>query len=131
MQPCKAFKGNPLNYRDDVDLVVFMESIEDLYSCFEFHPAPENIIRLVFEYMNEHSRKSETLFEKPNVIRETSRIMIQEARKIAKEFSNIEFWVTHVDEMFIWLVNNPQDYNVLVASNMFGDIISDLSTQLV
>jgi isocitrate/isopropylmalate dehydrogenase len=69
--------------------------------------------------------------EKPNVIRETSGMMVREARDIAKEYSGIELWETNVDAMAMWLVKNPQDYSVLVSSNMFGDIISDLCAQLV
>jgi 3-isopropylmalate dehydrogenase len=57
--------------------------------------------------------------------------MIREARKIQKEYPEIELWETNVDAMCMWLVKNPQDYAVLVASNMFGDIISDLSAQIV
>ena len=167
MRPCKAFKGNPLNYRDDIDLVVFRENTEGLYAGVEFHPVPteifkalmihkkmkkfentpledlaistriftrkgcRNIIRQAFDYANKHNRKSVTVVEKPNVIRETSGMMIREARKIAEEYPKIELWETNVDAMCMWLVKNPQDYDVLVASNMFGDIISDLSAQLV
>jgi 3-isopropylmalate dehydrogenase len=167
MRPCKAFEGNPLNYRDDIDLVVFRENTEGLYAGVEFHPVPEeifkaltihkqmkkfesvkledlaistriftrkacqNIIRQAFDYAKEHKRKSVTVVEKPNVIRETSGMMIREARKIAEEFPDIELWETNVDAMCMWLVKNPQDYDVLVASNMFGDIISDLAAQLV
>jgi 3-isopropylmalate dehydrogenase len=167
LRPCKAFKGNPLNYRDDIDLVVFRENTEGLYAGVEFHPVPteifnalsvhkkmekfkntklddlaistriftrkacQNIIRQAFKYAKEHNRKSVTLIEKPNVIRETSGMMVNEARKIANEYPGIEFWETNVDAMCMWLVKNPQDYDVLVASNMFGDIISDLSAQLV
>jgi len=57
--------------------------------------------------------------------------MVQEARKIAHEYPNIHFSETNVDAMCMWLVKNPQDYDVLVSSNMFGDIISDLAAQLV
>ena len=93
--------------------------------------ACQNIVRQAFEYAKEHNRKSVTLVEKPNVIRETSGMMVQEARKIAKNYSGIELWETNVDAMCMWLVKNPQIYDVLVSSNMFGDIISDLSAQLV
>ena len=167
LRPCKAFEGNPLNYRDDIDLVVFRENTEGLYAGVEFHPlskeifkalsvhkkmkkfkdykpediaislriftrkACKNIIHQAFEYARVHNRKSVTLIEKPNVIRETSGLMIREARKISEEYPGIELWETNVDAMCMWLVKNPQDYDVLVASNMFGDIISDLSAQLV
>ena len=168
MRPCKAFEGNPLNYRDDIDLVVFRENTQGLYAGVEFHPVPkdvfetlkdnhpkmkkfqdvpledlaistriftrkgcQSIIRQAFEYAKKHNRKSVTLIEKPNVIRETSGLMVREARKIAKDYPGIELWETNVDAMCMWLVKNPQDYDVLVASNMFGDIISDLAAQLV
>ncbi len=72
-----------------------------------------------------------TVVEKPNVIRETSGMMIREARDIATEYPGIELWETNVDAMAMWLVKNPEDYSVLVSSNMFGDIISDLCAQLV
>ena len=65
------------------------------------------------------------------MIRETSGMMVEEARKLAKNYPGIELWETNVDAMTMWLVKNPQDYDVLVASNMFGDIISDLSAQLI
>jgi len=167
LRPCKAYEGNPLNYRDDIDLVVFRENTEGLYAGVEFHPVPENIfkalsvhkkmakfqgtplddlaistriftrkacqniVRQAFNYAKENNRKTVTIVEKPNVIRETSGMMVQEARKISEEFPGINLWETNVDAMCMWLVKNPQEYDVLVASNMFGDIISDLAAQLV
>lgn len=168
MRPCKAFAGNPLNYRDDIDLVVFRENTEGLYAGVEFRPVPselrrtlakfsknmakfeefadeqlaiscriftkngcERILRAAFRYAQQNNRRSVTVVEKPNVIRETSGMMVEIARKIAPEYSPVELWETNVDAMAMWLVKNPQDYSVLVASNMFGDIISDLAAQLV
>jgi isocitrate/isopropylmalate dehydrogenase len=168
LRPCKAYPGNPLNYRDIVDLVVFRENTEDLYAGVEFHPLPEevmsvlckhhermkkfkttplediavslrvntrkacqNIVRDAFEYAKKHNRRSVTVVEKPNVIRETSGLMVREARKIAKEYPDIPLWETNIDAMCMWLVKNPENYDVLVTSNMFGDIVSDLSAQLV
>ncbi len=57
--------------------------------------------------------------------------MIREARKIAQEYPDIEMWEANIDAMCMWLVKNPGDYGVLVSSNMFGDIVSDLCAQLV
>jgi len=168
LRPCKAYKGNPLNYRDDIDLVVFRENTEGLYSGVEFHPLPkevmdsllknhpqmkrfketpledialscriftrkacQSIVRQGFEYAKKFNRNSVTVIEKPNVIRETSGLMIREARKIAQEYPGIELWETNVDAMCMWLVKNPQIYSVLVSSNMFGDIVSDLCAQLI
>jgi len=93
--------------------------------------ASQTIIRDAFEYAKKYKRKSVTLVEKPNVLRETSGLILEEARKIAQEYPGIKFQETNVDAMCMWLVKNPQDYDVLVASNMFGDIISDLAAQLV
>jgi 3-isopropylmalate dehydrogenase len=167
MRPCKAFEGNPLNYRDDIDIVVFRENTQGLYVGVEFRPVPENIFQALnthpkmekfkdvplsdmaistrvftrdgcksiinqgFNYAKKHNRKSVTIVEKPNVIRETSGMMVEEARKISKKYPDIELWETNIDAMCMWLVKNPQDYDVLVSSNMFGDIISDLCAQLV
>ncbi|HIE38329.1 MAG TPA: isocitrate/isopropylmalate dehydrogenase family protein [Anaerolineales bacterium] len=168
LRPCKAFKGNPLNFRDDLDLVVFRENTQGLYAGVEFHPLPEEvrgvleahsprmsafegvpsdeialscriftregcrrIVRAAFEYAKKFGYPTVTLVEKPNVIRETSGMMVREARKIAEEYPGIELWETNVDAMAMWLVKNPQDYGVLVSSNMFGDIVSDLCAQLV
>ncbi len=168
MRPCKAYPGNPLNYRDKIDIVVFRENTEGLYCGVEFYPTPielktyllqnhkkmerfkdipedelaismriftkkgcGRIIRKAFEYAKKTDRKKVTVVEKPNVIRETSGMMIKEAREIKKEYPNIELEETNVDAMCMWLIKNPQNYSVLVTSNMFGDIISDLCCQLV
>lgn len=168
LRPCKAYEGNPLNYKDGIDIVVFRENTEDLYSGVEFFPFPEdifdviekrskkisrfrkyglenvavslrivseqasrNIITDAFEYAKKHGYKTVTVVEKPNVIRETSGLMIRTARKVAKDYPGIDLWETNIDAMCMWLIKNPHDYGVLVTSNMFGDIISDLCAQLV
>jgi 3-isopropylmalate dehydrogenase len=91
----------------------------------------QRIVRAAFEYAQKFGYPTVTLVEKPNVIRETSGLMVREARKIAEEYPGIELWETNVDAMVMWMVKNPLDYGVMVASNMFGDIISDLAAQLV
>jgi len=167
IRPCKAYPGNPLNYKDNIDLIVFRENTEGLYAGIEFYPMPQhiydalnthpkmkkfadtplddiaistrimtrkgcqNIVRQAFEYAKKHKRKSVTLVEKPNVLRETGGLMTSEARKIAKEYSGIDFWETNIDAQCMWLVKNPDNYDILVAENMFGDIISDLAAQLI
>ena len=94
-------------------------------------PATQRIMRAAFEYAKKHGKKNVTIVEKPNVVRETSGLMVREARKIAKDYPNIELWETNIDAQCMWLVKNPEDYDVLVTSNMYGDIVSDLSAQLV
>jgi len=167
LRPCKAYPGNPLNYRDDIDLVIFRENTEGMYAGVEFHPLPEEvrdallihpkmkkfkeipleeialstrimtkegctrILRRAFEYARKNKRRSVTIVEKPNVLRETGGLILDIAREMAREYPEVEFWEANVDAMAMWLVKNPQDYDVLVAENLFGDIISDLSAQLV
>ena len=83
------------------------------------------IMRKAFEYADKHGYKSVTICEKPNVIRETSGMMTDEGRKVQTEYSHIALWETNIDAQMMWLTKNPQDYGVIVAGNMFGDIISD------
>jgi isocitrate/isopropylmalate dehydrogenase len=168
LRPCKAFEGNPLNYKNEIDLVVFRENTEGLYVGVEFHPVPQEVMDTLckyndkakrfadnpldeiaistrlftrkgcksivtqgFEYAKKHGYKSVTIVEKPNVLRETSGMMVRIAREVAKDYPGIELWEANIDAMTMWLIKNPMDYGVLVAGNMFGDIISDLCAQLV
>lgn len=169
LRPCKAYKGNPLNYREGIDLVVFRENTEGLYVGMEYHPLPEkvwnvleetlpqktkrfksaplneiaisirfmtkkgceNIVRDAFEYAKKYKRKSVTLIEKPNVLRETGGLMTRVAREVAKNYPDIPFYEANIDAICMWLLKNPFDYDVLVCENMFGDIVSDLCAQLV
>jgi 3-isopropylmalate dehydrogenase len=90
-----------------------------------------NIIRDAFKYAKAHGYSSVTIVEKPNVLRETSGLMVRVAREVAKDFPAIELWETNIDAMAMWLIKNPQNYGVLVCSNLFGDVMSDLCAQLV
>ncbi len=87
--------------------------------------ATERILRAAFEYAKKFGYKSVTLCEKPNVIRETSGMMLSLAQEISKEYPNIQLWNTNIDAQMMWLTKNPEDYGVLVSGNMFGDIVSD------
>lgn len=168
LRPCKAYPGNPLNFRDDLDLIVFRENTEGLYVGIEWHPVPESLMKSMienhpkakrfedtnlddmaistriftrkgvkrilkssFDYAKEFNYSTVTVVEKPNVIRETSGMMVREARKMAMNYDGIDLWETNIDAMVMWLVKNPQNYGVMVSSNMFGDIVSDLAAQLI
>lgn len=171
IRPCKAFKGNPLNFirkdgkggyeEPDVDAVIFRQNTEGMYGGIEWtnppkvvrdaletHPkmkkfadvksedmaistrivsrqATERIFRAAFDYAKKFGYKNVTVCEKPNVLRETSGMYLKIARQIAKEYPGIDLWDTNIDAQMMWLTKNPEDYGVLVAENMFGDIISD------
>jgi 3-isopropylmalate dehydrogenase len=167
IRPCKAYPGNPLNYREGIDLVIFRENTECLYSGVEFHPLPrevfealsanpemrkferygledvaltariltrqacERIARQAFEYAKKHKRRSVTVVDKPNVLRETGWMMVSSARRVARDYPDISLRETNIDSQCMWLLKAPLDYDVMVASNMFGDILSDLAAQLV
>lgn len=168
LRPCKAYPGNPLNYQEGIDLVVFRENTEGMYGGVEFFPLPEEvfdvldryhpkmkkfrdkgieniamstrimtkqgctrIIKNAFEYAKKFGRKSVTVVDKPNVLRETGGLMIRTAREIAKAYPEIKLFETNIDAQCMWLIKNPTDYEILVAENMFGDILSDLAAQLV
>lgn len=168
IRPCKAYPGNPLNYKEGIDLVIFRENTEGLYAGVEFFPLPDEvrraledahprmkrfadhpsshiaislrlmtesacqrIVRNAFRYAQEKNRRSVTVVDKPNVLRETGGLMMRAARKVAQEFPTIPLYETNIDAQCMWLLKNPLDYDVLVAENMFGDILSDLCAQMV
>ena len=87
--------------------------------------ACRRIITEAFEYAKKFGFKNVTVCEKPNVLRETSGMMLGEAKIIAKEYTGIDLWDTNIDAQMMWLTKNPENYGVIVAENMFGDIISD------
>jgi len=133
--------------KQGIDWIFFRENTEDLYAlgskgidvdgdiAIDFKlittPGSDRICRMAFEYARKNKRRSVTIVEKPNVLRETGGLMLGIARDVAREFSDIPFKEANVDAMAMWLVKNPEDYDILVAENLFGDIISDLAAQLV
>lgn len=92
-----------------------------------------SICRQAFEFAKKTGRKRVTLVEKPNVLRETGGLMTRIFRKLAKEYEPAGIWAdeANIDAICMWMFKNPQDYSVLVAENMFGDIVSDLCAGLV
>ena len=168
LRPCKAYPGNPLNYKEGIDIAVFRENTEGMYGGVEFFPLPQSvydalcihpkmkkfgeksplseialstrimtkkgcasIVTQAFEFARKFNRRSVTVVDKPNVLRETGGLMIRTAREVAENYPEIPLWETNIDAQCMWLLKNPHDYDVLVCENMFGDIISDLCAQLV
>jgi len=132
----------------EVDVVIFRQNTEGLYGGVEWsnpddkvydalmsHPKfkknfgkvpNEKILRAAFDYAKKYAYKSVTLAEKPNVIRETSGMMYKMALQMQKnDYPEIELWNTNIDAQMMWLTKNPENYGVIVAGNMFGDIVSD------
>lgn len=113
---------------------------------FEWCPRPElaistriftkkyttRIVKAAFEYAKKRGFSKITVCEKPNVIRETSGMMLKIAQEMSKaEYPNIWVEDVNIDAMTMWLTKNPENYNVIVAGNMFGDIVSDSFAGLI
>jgi 3-isopropylmalate dehydrogenase len=91
----------------------------------------ERIARAAFEFARSHRRKKVTVVHKANVVRSTDGLFLEEARNVAREYPEIHVDEANVDAICMWLLKNPFNYDVLVAPNLYGDIISDLSAQMV
>jgi 3-isopropylmalate dehydrogenase len=89
------------------------------------------IVRAAFEFARKHGRKKVTIVHKANVVRATDGMFLEEAKKVAADFPEIQFDEANVDAICMWLLKNPFNYDVLVAPNLYGDIISDLAAQMV
>jgi 3-isopropylmalate dehydrogenase len=168
LRPCKGYAGNPINYKEGIDLVVFRENTEDLYAGVEFNTVPdklrdvllelsppfkpfanlksdeyaistkintrrgsERIIRAAFEFARKFGRRKVTVVHKANVVRATDGLFLETAKRVAKDFPEIAMDDANIDAMTMWLLKNPFNYDVLVAPNLYGDIISDLCAQMV
>ena len=94
-------------------------------------PAAKRIVTAAFECAKKRGFKGVTICEKPNVVRETSGMMEETAKDVAKNYPGIALRSTNIDAQLMWLNKNPEDYNVIVASNLFGDILSDAFAGLV
>ncbi|HUX97208.1 MAG TPA: isocitrate/isopropylmalate family dehydrogenase [Bacteroidales bacterium] len=94
--------------------------------------ATERILSAAFEHARKYGYKTVTVCEKPNVIRETSGLMWKLAKEIQKNvYPEIRLHNTNIDAQMMWLTKNPEDYEVIVAGNMFGDIASDAFAGLI
>ena len=93
--------------------------------------ACQRIVKAAFEYARKHGYKSVTICEKPNVLRETSGMLMEVGYQIEKDYPGIDLWITNIDAQLMWLTKNPENYGVMVAGNLFGDILSDAFAGLV
>lgn len=89
------------------------------------------ICTAAFEHAKKFGYKSVTICEKPNVLRETSGMMEDAAKEVSKQYPGIALWSTNIDAQTMWLTKNPEEYGVIVASNLFGDVISDAFAGLI
>ncbi len=143
LRPAKTLPGVPGRYAD-VDIVTFRENTEDLYIGDEYEiedgfiarkkitkTASERIIRAAFEYAKAHNRHTLTCVHKANILKKTDGLFLETFNRIAPEYPEIEANNRIIDNMCMQLVTCPSLYDVLVAPNLYGDIITDLIAGLV
>ncbi|MBI3933017.1 MAG: isocitrate/isopropylmalate dehydrogenase family protein [Acidobacteria bacterium] len=91
----------------------------------------ERIVRAAFEFARRSGRRKVTIVHKANVVRATDGLFLEEARKVAADYPEVAVDDANVDAIGMWLLKNPFNYDVLVAPNLYGDIVSDLCAQMV
>jgi len=131
---------------DNVDLIIFRENTEGLYSGIEYYDerleiadsiarvtkhGAERIVRSCFEYARANDRDHVTLAHKANILKKSSGLFLDVGREVAAEFPEIEFDDRIIDNLCMQLVTNPENYDCIVSTNLFGDILSDLTAGLV
>lgn len=145
VRPCKNLPGVPSRYRN-VDLIIFRENTEGLYSGIETYDerleiadsiaritrrGSQRILRFAFEWARANNRKRVTAVHKANVVKLSTGLFLQEALDMAPEYPDLTFDQRIVDNMAMQLVMYPEDYDCIVTTNLFGDILSDLCAGLV
>jgi isocitrate dehydrogenase (NAD+) len=146
LRPAKSLAGLKSHFKD-VDLIVFRENTEEFYAGIEHYidskksaaetigvvtrAGSERIVRAAFEYARKHKRKKITVVHKANILKYTGGLFLDVARKVAQEYPEIECNDRIIDNMTMQLVMNPQQFDTIVTTNLFGDILSDLCSGLV
>ena len=146
LRPAKTIPGVPARY-DDVDLVIIRENTEGMYTGVEHYVGPrrnaaesiaiitkygsERVTRFAFEYARKAGRKRVTLVHKANILKLTNGLFLDTGREVSKEYDDIEFTDMIVDATAMKMVVWPEYFDVIVTTNLFGDILSDLSAGLI
>jgi isocitrate dehydrogenase (NAD+) len=146
LRPAKSFEGIKSRY-ENIDLIIVRENTEEFYSGIEHYvdarksaaetigivtrAGSERIIRYAFEYAKIHDRKKVTVVHKANILKYTSGLFLDVARTMAKEYPQIEMNDRIIDNMAMQMVINPNQFDIIVTTNLFGDILSDLASGLV
>lgn len=146
VRPAKNWPGTQSRY-ENVDIVVVRENTEGLYMGLEHYLTPqqdiatsmavitrkgsERIVDYAFQYAVDNNRKKVTVCHKANILKCASGLFLEVAREVAARYPSIEFDEKIVDAACMHMVMNPQQFDVVVTTNMFGDILSDLTAGLV
>src|SRR5215475_586377 len=146
VRPVRSIAGVPSRYQG-VDLVVVRENTEDIYAGIEHYVGPgrmaaesiavitrvgsERIVRWAMEFARREKRKRVSLVHKANILKYSNGLFLDVGREVAKQFPDVEFDDIIVDACAMQLVKAPEQLDVLVTTNLFGDILSDLCAGLV
>jgi isocitrate dehydrogenase (NAD+) len=146
LRPARTYQGLPNRY-EKVDLYVVRENTQGEYSGIEHYIDPtksaaeaisiitrhgsDRIIRFAFEHARAAGRKMVTLVHKANILKMTSGLFLDTGREIARGYPDIQFNDIIVDNCAMQLVRDPSRFDVIVTTNLFGDILSDLTAGLV
>ena len=144
LRPVKTVAGVESRF-EGINLVIVRENTEDLYSGIEHMITPGvsqglkvitahasiRIARFAFDYAKKRGRKKVTAVHKANIMKITDGLFLDSARKVAEDYPGIEFDDKIVDNLAMQLVLNPNQFDVLLLSNLYGDIVSDLCAGLV
>jgi isocitrate dehydrogenase (NAD+) len=146
VRPARSFEGVPSKYHN-IDLVIVRENTEEFYAGIEHYIDPqrsaaetigvvtrsgsERILRYAYDYARGQKRKKVTTVHKANILKYTGGIFLEASRKIAEEYQEIVTEDKIIDNMAMQMVINPYQFDVIVTTNLFGDILSDLASGLV
>ncbi|MEQ1622339.1 MAG: isocitrate/isopropylmalate dehydrogenase family protein [Methylococcales bacterium] len=146
VRPAKSWPGVKTRY-DDVDIVIVRENTEGLYAGLEHYLTPkkdiaeslavvtrtgsERIIEYAFQYARDNHRKKVTVCHKANILKYSQGLFLDVAREIAPKYPDIQYDEKIIDATCMHMVMNPNQFDVVVCTNMFGDILSDLTAGLV
>jgi isocitrate dehydrogenase (NAD+) len=144
LRPVRSIRGVPTHF-EDVNLVIVRENTEDLYSGIEHVIMPgvtealkvitshasTRIARFAFDYARRRQRRKVTAVHKANIMKLTDGLFLESARQVAREFEEVAFDDKIVDNLCMQLVMNPAQFDILLLSNLYGDIVSDLCAGLV
>ncbi|MCT4634474.1 MAG: isocitrate/isopropylmalate family dehydrogenase [Firmicutes bacterium] len=139
IRPVKSIEGVMEKYKD-IDITIFRENTEGLYigieeeiSKDEYHSIKkitrkgcDRIIRKAFDYAVKMKREKVTVVHKANILKLTDGLFLEMAREIAKEYPGVKYDEFIIDNMCMQLVMNPNQFDVIVTMNLYGDILSDL-----
>jgi isocitrate dehydrogenase (NAD+) len=146
VRPARSLAGVKTHF-DDVDMVIVRENTEDLYAGVEHYIDPrrtaaesiciitrmgsERVVRYAFEYARAHGRKRVTLVHKANILKMTGGLFLDVGRSMAAQYPDIAFDDMIVDATAMKMVVDPTRFDIIVTTNLFGDILSDLAAGLV